>query len=85
MYTGVVMNLRLTRRRALREIERDLADSDPRLDELFLLFTRLARGARIPGAEKIRTMPLRLLSRLGPQADRRRAGEDGRAQPWTIL
>jgi hypothetical protein len=83
MYTGVVMNLRLTRRRALREIERDLADSDPRLDELFLLFTRLASGARIPGAEKIRTMPLRLLSRLGPQADRRRAGEDGRAQPWT--
>jgi hypothetical protein len=42
MYTGVVMNSRLTRRRALRGIERDLAASDPRPDELFLLFTRLA-------------------------------------------
>jgi hypothetical protein len=83
MYTDVVMNPRLTRRRALRGIERDLAASDPRLDELFLLFTGLASGAKIPGAEKIRTMPFRLLARLGPQADRHRAGEDGRAQPWT--
>jgi hypothetical protein len=85
MYTGVVMNLRLSRRRALRDIERDLAGSDPGLDELFFLFGGLARGAKIPGAEKIRTMPLRLLARLGPQADRHQPGEDGRAQPWTIF
>jgi hypothetical protein len=77
------MNLRLTRRRAIREIERDLAASDPRLDELFLSFTRLARGQKIPGGEKIRTMPLRLLARLGPQADRHQPGENWRAQPWT--
>ena len=77
------MNLRLTRRRALREIERDLAASDPRLDELFLSFTRQARGEKIPGAEKIRTMPLRLLARLGPQADRHQPVENWRAQPWT--
>jgi hypothetical protein len=85
MYTGVVMNLRLTRRRALRDIERDLAASDPGLDELFLLFTGLPRGGKIPGAEKVRATPLRLLARLGPQADRHRAGEGGRAQPWTIF
>lgn len=85
MYTGVVMNLRLTRRRALREIERDPANSDPRLDDLFLLFTGLARGAKMPAAEKIKTTPLRLLARLGPQADRHRAGGNWRAQPWTIF
>jgi hypothetical protein len=81
----VVMNLRLTRRRALREIERDLADSDPRLDELFLLFTGMARGAKMPGAEKIRTIRLRLLARPGPRPDRHQAGEDGSAQPWPIF
>ena len=88
MYTGVVMNPRLTRRRALREIERDLADSDPRLDDLFLLFTGMARGAKIPGTEKIRTvrtMRLRLLARPGPRSDRHQAGEDGSAQSWPIF
>jgi hypothetical protein len=82
---ALVMNPRRIRRRALRGIKRDLAASDPRLDELFLLFAGLARGAKIPAAEKIRTTPLRLLARLGPQADRHRPGEDGRAQPWTIF
>lgn len=77
------MNRRQTRKRALRDIERDLAACDPRLDELFWLFTRLARGAKIPAAEKIRTAPLRLLARLGPQADRHQAGPDGHAQPRT--
>ncbi len=33
---------RLGRRRALRDIARDLADSDPPLDELFFSFTQLA-------------------------------------------
>jgi hypothetical protein len=79
------MNPRRIRRRALRGIERDLAASDPRLDELFLLFAGLARVAKIPAVEKIRTTPLRLLARLGPQADRHRPGKDGRAQPWTIF
>jgi hypothetical protein len=82
---ALVMNPRRIRRRALRGIERDLAASDPRLDELFLLFAGLARGAKILASEKIRTTPRRLLARLGPQADRHRTGEDGRAQPWTIF
>ena len=79
------MNMRLSRRRALREIERDLANSDPRLDELFRLFTGMARGAKIPSVEKIRSMWLGLLAGLGPRPDRHQAGEGGRGQPWTIF
>jgi hypothetical protein len=45
------MSLRLGRRRALRDIARDLADSDPRLDELFLSFNQLASGGKMPRAE----------------------------------
>ena len=53
------------RRRALRDIARELADPDPRLDELFSSFTQLARGGKMPRAEKIRTRPLRLIAQLG--------------------
>jgi hypothetical protein len=77
-----VMNLRRTRRRALRETERHLAESDPCLDELFSLFTESARGAKISGPEKIRAMRLRLPVRPGPRPDRHQAGEDGSVQPW---
>jgi hypothetical protein len=59
------MRLRLGRRRALRDIARDLADSDPRLDELFFSFTQLASGGKTPRAEKIRSTPLRLIARMG--------------------
>jgi hypothetical protein len=70
------MNLRRGRR-ALRGIERDLADSDPRLSMLFVSFAELAKGEEMPGMEKIRTRPLRLLGRLR-LADRYRSGEDWR-------
>ena len=59
------MSLRLGRRRALRDIARDLADSDPRLDELFFSFSQLASGGKTPRAEKIRSTPLRLIARMG--------------------
>ena len=59
------MSLRLGRRRALRDIARDLADSDPRLDELFFSFAQLAGGGKMSRAEKIRTRPLRLIARMG--------------------
>jgi hypothetical protein len=59
------MSLRLGRRRALRDIARDLADSDPRLDELFFSFTQLASGGKMPRVEKIRTRPLGLIARMG--------------------
>ena len=59
------MSQRLGRQRALRDIARDLADSDPRLDELFFSVTQLAGGGKMPRAEKIRTRPLRLVARPG--------------------
>jgi hypothetical protein len=58
------MSLHLGRRRALRDIARDLADSDPRLDELFRSFTQRANGGKMPRAEKIRARPLRLIARM---------------------
>lgn len=48
-------------RQALRRLERDLADSDPQLNELFLLFAQQAGPGAIPRAEKIRTWRARLL------------------------
>jgi hypothetical protein len=53
------------RRRALSDIGRELADSDPRLDELFLYFNERASSGKIPCTEKIRARPLGLLARIG--------------------
>jgi hypothetical protein len=52
-------------RRALRDIGRDLADSDPRLGELFRYFNERTSGGKIPCTEKIRARPLGLLARIG--------------------
>jgi hypothetical protein len=57
------MNLRWGRRRALHDIERELGKADPRLEELFFLFTSLASGEQMPETEKIVTRPLRSASR----------------------
>ena len=43
------MNLDRSERRALRDIEKDLADSDSRLNELFCSFTLQGRGQEMPG------------------------------------
>jgi hypothetical protein len=61
MFTGAAMS----RRRALREIEQNLAASDPHLNELLLWFTAQARGEKIPATEKVRRWPVRLLTRPG--------------------
>jgi hypothetical protein len=79
------MNARLGRGRALRRIERDLANSDPRLDAIFLSFTVQTRGEKMPEAEKIRTGLRRWLIRLGRRADCYRADEDGGARPHCRL
>lgn len=50
---------------ALRQMERDLAASDPRLDELFLDFARQAGQGTMPPAEKIRTLRQGWVERLG--------------------
>jgi hypothetical protein len=76
------MTLYLGRRRALRDIARDLADSDPRLGELFFSFAQLAGGGKMPGAEKIRARPLRLIARVG-RRERPASGEfQGPAAWW---
>jgi hypothetical protein len=63
------MHLRLGRQRVLRTIERDLASSDPDLDELFCSFTELVRDELMPATEKIKTRRRRLLAWLGHQTD----------------
>ena len=57
-------NLRAGRWRALRQIERDLADSNPGLEALFFSFTQQAQSQKMPRVEKVRSKPLRLLARL---------------------
>ena len=59
----VAMNLRLRHRRSLRAIERNLADSDPSLTELFSAFTVLAQGEERGRAETVKARPLRALAR----------------------
>jgi len=63
----------------LREIERDLAESDPCLVALFTSFTLLAQDEKMPRREKIAAGPLRSLSRPRGQAKPHRTGEGWRA------
>ena len=42
------MNRRMSQRRALRRIERDLARSDPHLNALFIALTGLGRDKEMP-------------------------------------
>jgi hypothetical protein len=50
--------------RTLRDIERDLACSDPRLEEFFRLFTGGFRGCEMPRAERVARWPSRMLAKL---------------------
>ena len=52
------------RRRTLREIERHVAASDPRLDDFFLSFTVRTRRCTMPRAERVLPWPFRVLTRL---------------------
>lgn len=62
------MNMVTTRRRALAEIERNLASSDPQLARLFSMFVVLTiAGPLPPGAERLRAGP------FGLRRPRRRA------------
>jgi hypothetical protein len=60
---AVAMNLRLSHRRSLRAIERNLADSDPSLTKLFSTFTALAQGKQRGRVETVKARPLRALAR----------------------
>ena len=70
------------RRRALSDIGRELAASDPRLSELFLYFNERASGGKIPCTEKIRARPLSLLARIGRQMRPPPADYDRMATWW---
>jgi hypothetical protein len=50
--------------RTLRGIEQDLACSDPRLNEFFLLFSGGFRGYDMPPVERVSRWPSRMLARL---------------------
>ncbi len=77
------MSRRLGRRRALGNIERDLADTDPRLDELFFSFNQRASCGKMPRTEKIRTGPLGLIARMGCRV--RPASDDfNRLDAWWL-
>ncbi len=58
------MSRRRSPSRALRDIERDLADSDPGLDAFFLSFTRRTWGREMPQTETIPARRLNLLAWL---------------------
>jgi hypothetical protein len=73
---------RRSRRRALSEIGRELADSDPRLCELFLSFNQRTCGWKIPCTENIRVRPLGLLARIGRQMRPVSADFDRTAAWW---
>jgi len=82
------MNLLLSRRRILRMlrgIEHGLAGSDPQLARLFAMFTRLTRGEDMPGAEKLRAGPGRLLAQLRSAAGPGRPLEHWRTWLWISL
>jgi hypothetical protein len=61
----VAMIQRLSRKRALRDITRHLADSDPQLDQLFFCFNQHVRGEQMPRTEKIWARLRRWLPRMG--------------------
>ena len=58
------MSLSRRQLRTLRGIERDLACSDPRLNEFFLLFSGGFRGYDMPRVERVSRWPARMLARL---------------------
>jgi Protein of unknown function (DUF3040) len=79
---GRAVSLSRRGRRTLREMERNLIASDPRLDDFFLSFTLRTRRRKMPRAERIRSWPFRMLARLwrgGSMQDRVR---DWRAEDW---
>jgi hypothetical protein len=82
------MNLLLSRRRIprmLRGIECGLAGSDPQLARLFAMFTQRTRGEDMPGAEKLRAGPVRLLAQLRSAAGPGRPLEHWRTWLWISL
>lgn len=79
------MNLDRSERRTLREIEKALADSDSRLNELFSAFTLQGRDQKMPGSEKIRAWPVQWTARAGRGGDLHGAAEGWRIRLLAML
>ena len=77
------MSRRQVQRRILADLAEHLADSDPRLDELFFSFNLHASGRRIPSTERIRTGPLGWLAKFRVQV-RPTAGDFDRTSAWWL-
>ena len=58
------MSLSRRQLRTLHGIEQDLACSDPRLNDFFLLFSKGFRGYDMPRVERVSRWPSRMLARL---------------------
>ena len=76
------MSLRRGQPRALRGIERDLAESDPRLNAYFLSFDSHAGRPMMPRLEKIGKGPLRIFARLRRRRTLAERMRDWCAQNW---
>ena len=76
------MSLSRRRLRTLREIEQDLAISDPGLDRFFLSFTLRAGGREMPRAERLKPWPSRMLARLWPGRTVSERVRDWCAENW---
>ena len=61
---GPTVSLSQRQLRTLRRMERDMAGTDPRLDELFLLFTQGFQGCEMPPVERVARWPSRMLARF---------------------
>lgn len=62
------MSLPIGERRKLRQIERGIASSDPRLAALYSMFARLSRFEAMPRLERIRAGLIRRAARVRGKA-----------------
>jgi hypothetical protein len=71
------VSARRRRLRILRDLEQDIADSEPGLYAFFLSFNRRGFGREMPVTERVSAGPLRRLMRR-----ERRAGFTERTKDW---
>jgi hypothetical protein len=62
------MSLPIGERRKLRQIERGIASTDPRLSALYSMFARLSKPEAMPRAERVRGGAIRRSARVRRKA-----------------
>jgi hypothetical protein len=68
------MSLPIGERRKLRQMERDIARTDPRLESLYSMFTRLSGLDAMPRLERVRARVIRRAARVRRAAPLSNAG-----------